>query len=164
MSPNFDEILLELGYRFGIVDLSKEQQINELIEILKESGVDSPNELAQKARVYFSYLNEDDIVKNKKTGNVYIVKKMDPTKHVKPNKKEIDKAKAAAGGKLPKAEPKEPNVKGKSVFGTKKGGKVFEPKKEKAEYKPTETQLKSFTGKKKVLTRDLICYLICIMI
>jgi len=60
MELNFDEILLELGYRVpeGIVDLTKEHQVTELVNILKEYGYTDANELAQKARVYFSYLNE----------------------------------------------------------------------------------------------------------
>jgi hypothetical protein len=57
---NFEEILLELSYRVpeGIVNLTKESHINTLVEILKENGVDNANEIAQKARVYFSYINE----------------------------------------------------------------------------------------------------------
>ena len=35
-------------------------------------------------------LKDDDIVKNKKTGNVYTVKKMDPIKHDIPRKKSIN--------------------------------------------------------------------------
>jgi hypothetical protein len=57
---NFEEILLELSYRVpeGIVNLTKESHINTLVEILKENGVDNANEVAQKARVYFSYISE----------------------------------------------------------------------------------------------------------
>jgi hypothetical protein len=77
---NFDDILLELSYRVGIVDLTKEHQVTELINILKENGYDNAFELGQKARVYFSYLNEakpkQDInkvlaqkFKNPETGN-----------------------------------------------------------------------------------------------
>jgi len=58
MIQNFDDILLELSYRVGIVDLTKEHQVTELINILKENGYDNAFELGQKARVYFSYLNE----------------------------------------------------------------------------------------------------------
>jgi hypothetical protein len=47
-------------------------------------------------------LKEDDIVKNKKTGNIYIVKQMDPNKHEKPSPAEVEKAKAKSGGVLPK--------------------------------------------------------------
>ena len=60
MSINFQEILKELEYRVqhGIIDLTKEEQVTKLAEILRENNVSDANELAQKARVYFSYLNE----------------------------------------------------------------------------------------------------------
>ena len=137
MNMNFDEILLELSYRVGIVDLTKEYQVTELINILKEGGYQTPEELANKARVYFSYLNEEDIVKNKKSGNIYVVSKMDPKVHDKPTPAEINKAKKANGGKLPKGEPKPAApVKGTSVFGKGKGGNVFEPKKSNLKASP----------------------------
>ena len=103
MALNFDEILLELSYRVpeGYVDLSKDYQVTELSNILKENGYQNAYELAHKARVYFSYLNEDEIVKNRQTGNVYMVKTMDPSKHEKPTPAEIQKVKAANGGKIP---------------------------------------------------------------
>ena len=57
-----------------------------------------------------SLLREDDIVKNKKTGNVYVVKQMDPAKHDKPTPAEVDKAKSSNGGQLPKGDqPSKPN-------------------------------------------------------
>jgi hypothetical protein len=104
MSINFQEILKELEYRVehGIIDLTKEEQVTKLVEILRENGISDANEMAQKARVYFSYLNEDDIVKNKKSGNIYVVGKMDPTIHDIPSSAEINKAKKANGGELPK--------------------------------------------------------------
>lgn len=103
MSINFQEILKELEYRVehGIIDLTKEEQVTKLTQILKENGVSDANEMAQKARVYFSYINEEDIVKNKKSGNIYVVSKMDPSIHEKPTPKEIEKAKAKNGGTLP---------------------------------------------------------------
>ena len=60
MSINFQEILKELEYRVqhGIIDLTKEEQVTTLTEILRENGVSDANEIAQKARVYYSYLNE----------------------------------------------------------------------------------------------------------
>ena len=60
MIPNFKEILAELSYRVdgGIPDLTKESHVNHLINILRENGVSDAAHLAQKARVYFSYLNE----------------------------------------------------------------------------------------------------------
>jgi len=95
MIPNFEEILSELSYRIpeGIIDLTKPHQVNELIEILKEHNISSPTALAQKATQWFTLLKEDDIVKNKKTGNIYTVKTFNPDTHVKPTPAEIDKAK-----------------------------------------------------------------------
>lgn len=60
MALNFDEILLELSYRVpeGYVDLTKDYQVTELSNILKENGYQNAFELAHKARVYFSYLHE----------------------------------------------------------------------------------------------------------
>jgi len=60
MSINFQEILKELEYRVehGIIDLTKEEQVTKLTQILRENGVSDANEMAQKARVYYSYLNE----------------------------------------------------------------------------------------------------------
>ena len=49
-------------------------------------------------------LGEDTIVKNKKTGNVYSVKKANPAIHTKPTSKDIAQAKADNGGQV-KAEP-----------------------------------------------------------
>jgi hypothetical protein len=49
-------------------------------------------------------LGEDTIVKNKKTGNVYSVKKANPTIHTKPSASDIAQAKASNGGDV-KAEP-----------------------------------------------------------
>jgi len=73
-------------------------------------------------------LNEDDIVKNKKTGNVYVVKQFDPSKHDKPTPAEVDKAKAANGGQIPKGEqPSAPNTQQtqQSPKGQKLGGSDF---------------------------------------
>ena len=60
MIPNFQEILKELEYRVehGIIDLNKEAQVTTLTEILRENGIADAAHLANKARVYFSYLNE----------------------------------------------------------------------------------------------------------
>jgi len=56
-----------------------------------------------------SLLKEEEVVKNKKTGNVYVVQKMDPNKHDKPTPAEIEKAKAANNGQLPKTPPPPPS-------------------------------------------------------
>ena len=60
MSINFQEILKELEYRVehGIIDLTKEEQVTILAEILRENDIPDANQMAQKARVYFSYINE----------------------------------------------------------------------------------------------------------
>jgi hypothetical protein len=51
-------------------------------------------------------IKEEEVVKNKKTGNVYVVQKADPKKHDKPSPAEIEKTKQANNGVLPKSEPK----------------------------------------------------------
>jgi hypothetical protein len=69
MSINFQEILKELEYRVntGIIDLTKEEQVTKLVEILRENKVSDANEIAQKVRVYFSYLNESSLNESPKT-------------------------------------------------------------------------------------------------
>lgn len=80
-------------------------------------------------------LKEEDIVKNKKTGNVYVVKQMDPAKHDKPTPAEIEKTKAANNGQLPKGEqpikksPQQPAQNPKQ--GQKLGSDDFKTKAEK---------------------------------
>jgi hypothetical protein len=70
-----------------------------------------------------SLLTEEDVVKNKKTGNVYVVKTFDPSKHDKPTPAEVDKAKAANNGQLPKGEP-QPKKTPQNTAPTKKGQKL----------------------------------------
>ena len=82
-----------------------------------------------------SLLREDDIVKNKKTGNVYVVKQMDPSKHDKPTPAEVDKAKQANGGQIPKGEqPSKPiaqQPQQQKPQGQKLGGSDFKSSAEK---------------------------------
>lgn len=87
-----------------------------------------------------SLLKEEDIVKNKKTGNVYVVKQFDPSKHDKPTPAEVDKAKAANGGKLPtndkspKSVPQQPQQKkpqGQKIGGSDLKTAAEKPKSEK---------------------------------
>lgn len=52
-------------------------------------------------RKLYHLINEDDIVKNKKTGNVYTVKTFNPTVHAKPSPDEIETTKQKNGGKIP---------------------------------------------------------------
>lgn len=82
-----------------------------------------------------SLLKEEDVVKNKKTGNVYVVKNFDPNKHDKPTPAEVDKAKAANGGQIPKGEqPSKPNTQQpqqQKPQGQKIGGSDFKTSAEK---------------------------------
>lgn len=78
---DFQEILKELEFRVpkGIIDLTKEEQVTELVNILRENGVSDANEYAQKARAIFGFVNEapkkkatdilNKTVKNPETGN-----------------------------------------------------------------------------------------------
>jgi len=70
-----------------------------------------------------SLLTEEDVVKNKKTGNVYVVKNFDPNKHDKPTPSEVEKAKQANNGQLPKGEPQSPQ-KPQNTTPTKPGQKL----------------------------------------
>ena len=161
MSINFQEILKELEYRVehGIIDLNKEEQVTKLTQILKENGVSNANEMAQKARVYYSYLNE--ATKKQPLDKVLAQKFINPE-----TDREVTVASALGYEKNKKAygiakgmmttagysskdidmvdagpDDDEKPVKPKSnVFGKDKGGKVFEPKE-----KPTQQSKKSNT-------------------
>ncbi len=69
-----------------------------------------------------SLLKEDDIVKNKKTGNVYVVKQMDPAKHDKPTPADAGKTKqaspAAIKGKTSGKDIQTTNIGIGKVYGT----------------------------------------------
>ena len=111
---NWKKILNELSYRVssGIPDLTNEQHLMKLWDILKEHNwnLDARVELLKN-------LDEMSIVKNKKSGNVYPVKKFKPQTQtiVKKNatKDDIEKAKQGAGedefdtSDTPQEEPKE---------------------------------------------------------
>jgi hypothetical protein len=58
MYPNFDEILEELSYKVGIVDLTIESHKQELVKLLRERKIDSAQQLADRASVVFEYINE----------------------------------------------------------------------------------------------------------
>ena len=60
MTPNFEEILLELSYRIptGIVDLTNEVHLNELKIILEENRIHNTVQLVQRAKVHFYFLSE----------------------------------------------------------------------------------------------------------
>jgi hypothetical protein len=67
-----------------------------------------------------SLLTEGDVVKNKKTGNVYTVQQFDPSKHDKPTPAEIEKAKQSNKGQLPSGVPKPPPPPPPALPGTNK--------------------------------------------
>jgi hypothetical protein len=58
MYPNFDEILEELSYKVGIVDLTIESHKQELVKLLRERKIDSAQQLADRASVVFKYIKE----------------------------------------------------------------------------------------------------------
>lgn len=60
-------------------------------------------------RKLYKLISEDEVVKNKKTGNVYTVKKADPSRHEKPTPAEVQKAKEKNGGKLPAEKSAKPS-------------------------------------------------------
>ena len=136
MIPNFDEILLEVSYRVpqGIVDLTQDSHVNELINVLKENGVDNAEVFAQKARVYFSYLQEASILekgKNPKTpikakGSAGGIKAKPSTSAMKPatqskNKKPQTAAAAAAAALEKDRIAKGVKHLGKGYYGKSKG-------------------------------------------
>lgn len=161
MIENFDEILLELSYRVpeGIVDLTKDYQVTELVNILRESGVDDAFEIAQKARVYFSYLNEatrkkpkqdiDTILqqkfKNPETGNdVTVASALGYDKNTQAyNIANRMFTKAGYSDKdidMVDAGPDDEEQPQANVFGKDKGGNVFEPEKKSQPKDPKVVQ------------------------
>jgi hypothetical protein len=59
MYPNFEEILEELSYKVGIVDLTNESHKQILVKLLRERGIDSAQMLADRASVVFEYIKEE---------------------------------------------------------------------------------------------------------
>jgi hypothetical protein len=75
------------------------------ISVLKNKNQKDTRDKVDKMIKLKSLLAEEDVVKNKKTGNVYVVQTYDPAKHDKPSPAEIEKTKQANNGVLPKSEP-----------------------------------------------------------
>ena len=172
MSINFQEILKELEYRVehGIIDLTKEEQVTKLTQILKENGVSNANEMAQKARVYYSYLNEaikkqplDKVLKqsfkNPDTGReVTVASALGYEKNKKAygiakgmmttagySSKDIDMVDAGPDDDEKPVKPKS------NVFGKDKGGNVFEPK----EKSKSKGNIKDRIDLKKLAEKDI---------
>ena len=144
MSPNFEEILLELSYRVpeGIVDLTKEHHILELENILIENGISNAKELALEAKASLEKLLGQTF-KNPDTGKM--VKVASALGYDKKSQAfRIANSMLKQGGYSDKdidmvdTEPgdEEQPV---NVFGNKGGGKVFGGDKKKPDVKPTPT-------------------------
>ena len=105
MKFNIDKILSEWAYRVddGQPDVSNPDHIENLREILYHFGF--PHKFIVE---YVHRLTEDSIVKNKKTGNVYSVKKVNPGTHkvVKKNASKKDLEKLDKGSSEKDAAPK----------------------------------------------------------
>lgn len=150
MNIDFQEILKELEFRVptGIIDLNQESQVTTLAEILRENGVGDANELAQKARVYFSYVNEAPKKKpapKKSVGTKFKAFSKDGEKvvyfktadsmnaaikagtHITPKQKETNDAAKAKGGKQKKTQPKTSTIK---ISGAEKRAAVKDKKSE----------------------------------
>lgn len=181
MIPNITEILAELSYRVdgGIPNLNKESHVNHLVDILRENGIADANEMAQKARVYFSYVNEleekspvktpiekilTQTFKNPDTGNnVKVASALGYDKKTQAyniakgmlkksgySEKDIDMVDTAPGDE-------EQPIKGKSVFGKGKGANVFdEPKKEKPSKSKTFVPSKADIQRKQLDDKKLL--------
>jgi hypothetical protein len=176
MIPNFKEILAELSYRVdgGMPDLNKESHINQLIDILRENGISDAAHLAQKARVYFSYINEakqslDKVLtqtfKNPDTGNnVKVASALGYDRKTQAyniakgmlkksgySDKDIDMVDTKPGDEErpnKKSSPKTVTPNAISVSGAEKRAGKPKPTQEPEQYQPTETQTAIFKGRK----------------
>ena len=108
-----------------------------MIELKKTIVDKEDNKMNRFERKLYNIIQEEEVVKNKKTGNVYVVQNFDPAKHDKPSPAEVEKAKQQNGGQLPKGEPQnktpqagaqKPNEK---PVGQKLGGSDLKSKAEK---------------------------------
>jgi hypothetical protein len=156
---NFDEILLELSYRInsGVIDLNKEEQIKMLHQILTENNIESPTEIINKAKIYFSLLNEASAYKavSKESGKIVQFTNKDNYQDALKAGTHADVNSKQGKEILKKGGEKNKPSKGISVFGPGSGATVFptdkKEKTKKQQYKPTESQVKVFKGRKKVL-------------
>lgn len=145
MTPNFEEILLELSYRIpqGIVDLTNEEHLNELIIILEENHIPNPRKLALEAKQSLEKLLATTFV-NPKTGNTVKVdsalryKKSDPAFKIATSM--LDKG-GYSEKDLTTIDATKDDEEKTNVFGKGKGASVF-PIKSKSE--PTTKAGSSF--------------------
>ena len=170
MYPDFDEILNELSFRVGIPDLSKESHKQLLVKLLRERDIPSAQQLADRASVVFQYiventpkpkrvLKEEDIVKNRETGNIYKVKERDPSKHDIPTPAEIAKAEKDNGGELPTQDKSTTSTKqSEPKQGQKLSGSDFQSSAEKdtePSAEPTPSKSKKLTPRQQEITQSL---------
>lgn len=144
MTPNFEEILLELSYRVdgGIPNLEKQSHINHLIDILRENGISDAAHLANKARVYFSYLTEA----TKPDPNL-AARPIDGGKLVYFGSKEAKDDAIKAGTH---ADPTKTTTQSEPIQGKKLGGSDFQKDFEK----DTNSNKKIINGKDKSLSTE----------
>jgi hypothetical protein len=105
-------------------------------------------------KLYNLITEEGEVVKNKKTGNVYVVKNFDPAKHDKPTPAEIEKTKAANGGKIPvgekpKDKPQAPKANPQKEQPPKLSGADLKTSAEKSKEQQSQSK-----GPKGAVTRD----------
>lgn len=150
MTPNFEEILLELSYRIpqGIVDLTNEQHLNELIIILEENRVPNAKKLALEAKQSLEKLLATTF-KNPDTGNLVKVdsalryKKSSPAFRIANSM--LDKG-GYSEDDLETVDANADDEEKPNVFGKGKGASVF-PTKPKTEPKvTTPTNLNTKAG------------------
>ena len=116
MITDLNKILVEWAYRTsdGQPDVKSNAKLLTLESVLKDFGWSRE----ARAELLSALMTEDDIVKNRKTGNVYTVKNVNKDKHrlVKKNAskddiKKIDKAKEKGDEKPTDSDKKEPSKK-----------------------------------------------------
>ena len=109
ISEIIEDILVEWAYRVhdGMPNIKNTHHIQELRESMEELNL--PNDVIYL--VIENLINEKDIVKNKKSGNTYVVKKHNPNTQdlIKKDASDDDVKKVEKGDKTKKSE-KNPDV------------------------------------------------------
>lgn len=144
MTPNFEEILLELSYRVpnGIVDLTNEEHLNELITILEENHISNPKQIALEAQKSLEKLLATTF-KNPETGNFVKVdsalryKKSSQAYKIASNM--LDKS-GYSEDDLETVDAGPDDEEKPNVFGKGKGASVF-PTKQQPKAKPQTTKV-----------------------
>jgi hypothetical protein len=94
-------------------------------------------------RKLYQIINEEYVVKNKKTGNVYKVKSFNPAIHDKPTPAEVDAAKQKNGGELPTDDSKSKPADSKKSEPKKQSPKATDFQTSKEKEKTSDLKLKS---------------------